>query len=62
MADETVKKPEDIKDGTILVGNCTVKIKDKGIFVKGCPPVPTRIFEAITGDEPEVNEPELDDN
>lgn len=46
--------------GTIFVGNCTRKNKDSGIFVKGCPPVPTRIYEAITGLEPDENEPEVE--
>jgi len=46
--------------GTVFVGNCTRKHKDKGIFVKGCPPVPTRIYEAIVGVEPEENEPEVE--
>lgn len=48
-----------IKKGTVLVGNCTKNVKEKGIFVPGCPPVPTRIFQAITGKEPEENEPEI---
>ncbi|MBN2439700.1 MAG: DUF362 domain-containing protein [Spirochaetales bacterium] len=48
-----------IKKGTILVGNCTKLIKDLGVFVPGCPPVPTRIYEAVTGKEPEENEPEV---
>jgi len=48
------------KEGTVFVGNCTCKNKDKGIYVKGCPPVPTRIYEAITGVEPDENEPEVE--
>jgi coenzyme F420-reducing hydrogenase gamma subunit len=35
-------------------------MKDKGIYVKGCPPVPTRIYEAILGIEPDENEPEVE--
>lgn len=50
----------DAKEGTVFVGNCTRFMKDKGIFVKGCPPVPTRIYEAITGLEPDENEPEVE--
>jgi len=46
--------------GTVFVGNCTRHMKDKGVFVKGCPPVPTRIYEAITGSEPKENEPEVE--
>ena len=54
------KGNKNVKDGTVLVGNCTRMFKDKGIFVKGCPPVPTRIYEAIMGEEPEENEPEVE--
>jgi len=52
---------EEIKQGTILIGNCSRHAADKGIFVPGCPPVPTRIYEAVTGEEPDNNEPELDE-
>ncbi|MBN1796964.1 MAG: DUF362 domain-containing protein [Spirochaetales bacterium] len=51
---------EEIKKGTILIGNCTHKAKEKGLFVSGCPPVPTRIYKAVVGKEPDVNEPEID--
>jgi uncharacterized protein (DUF362 family) len=51
---------EEIKNGTILIGNCTHKVKEKGIFVSGCPPVPTRIYKSVIGKEPDVNEPEID--
>lgn len=53
-------KNSDIKKGTILIGNCTKALKEHGIFIAGCPPVPTRIYQAITGIEPDKNEPELD--
>jgi uncharacterized protein (DUF362 family) len=46
--------------GTVFIGNCTRHMKDKGIWVKGCPPVPTRIYEAIVGCEPIENEPEVE--
>ncbi len=48
------------KEGTVFVGNCACKNKNGGICIKGCPPVPTRIYEAITGVEPEENEPEVE--
>lgn len=54
------KGVHDAEEGTIFVGNCTRFMKDKGIYVKGCPPVPTRIYEAITGREPDENEPEVE--
>jgi uncharacterized protein (DUF362 family) len=54
------KGVSDAIEGTVFVGNCTRFMKDKGVVVKGCPPVPTRIYEAITGREPEENEPEVE--
>ncbi|MBN1699847.1 MAG: DUF362 domain-containing protein [Spirochaetales bacterium] len=48
-----------IKQGTVLIGNCTKNVRDSGLFIPGCPPVPTRIYKAITGNEPEENEPEV---
>jgi uncharacterized protein (DUF362 family) len=48
-----------IKKGTVLIGNCTKNVKDSGLFIPGCPPVPTRIYKAITGTEPKENEPEI---
>lgn len=50
----------DAVEGTVFVGNCTRFMKDKGVYIKGCPPVPTRIYEAITGCEPDENEPEVE--
>jgi uncharacterized protein (DUF362 family) len=46
-----------IKKGTILIGNCTKNSKECGIFVPGCPPVASQIYKAITGNDPEENEP-----
>lgn len=54
------KGVDDALEGTLFVGNCTRFMKDKGVVVKGCPPVPTRIYEAITGREPDENEPEVE--
>ena len=48
-----------IKKGTVLIGNCTKRLKNLGLFIPGCPPVPTRIYKAITGKEPSKNEPEI---
>lgn len=47
---------EKAMDGTVFVGNCARHMADKGIHVKGCPPVPTRIYEAIVHHEPDKNE------
>ncbi len=48
----------DVPEGTILIGNCTSEQKKKGNRVKGCPPVASKIYKAITGREPEKNEPD----
>jgi uncharacterized protein (DUF362 family) len=34
--------------GTILIGNCTSKMKSKGIFIQGCPPVGSQIFSTLS--------------
>jgi hypothetical protein len=49
----------DAADGTVFVANCMRFMQDKGIWVKGCPLVPTRIYESITDFEPVENEPEI---
>jgi hypothetical protein len=37
--------------GTLLIGNCTSKMKRQGIFVQGCPPVSSHIWERLSGDK-----------
>jgi uncharacterized protein (DUF362 family) len=34
--------------GTILIGNCTTRMKRRGIFVRGCPPVSSQIMRALS--------------
>ena len=34
--------------GTILIGNCTAGIKERGLFVQGCPPVASQIRDALS--------------
>ena len=41
------KGHEDLPMGTLCVGNCTRMHKDKGLFVSGCPPVPSEILNVI---------------
>ena len=38
----------DVPEGTLLIGNCTLHHRDKGIFVPGCPPVGSQILAAIS--------------
>lgn len=33
--------------GTILIGNCTSKMKSEGIFIQGCPPVGSQILDTL---------------
>ncbi len=37
----------DCPEGTILLGNCASKMKGKGIFVQGCPPVSSEAFRRL---------------
>ncbi len=41
------KSLTDIPPGCVLIGNCTAAKKAQGLFVKGCPPVPSDVLEAI---------------
>ncbi len=50
---------DNVKKGSILIGNCTRKAKEAGIFVPGCPPVATQIYKGITGHDPDENEPDV---
>ncbi|RPH52269.1 MAG: DUF362 domain-containing protein [Desulfobacteraceae bacterium] len=34
-------------EGTILIGNCTSNIKNRGIFIKGCPPISSEIMRTL---------------
>jgi len=45
------KKLKACPRGTILIGNCTAKIKEKGIFVQGCPPVASQIWNTLAKKE-----------
>ena len=39
--------------GTLLIGNCTSKMKRTGVFVQGCPPVASQIWEVLSGEKGE---------
>ncbi|MBM4278373.1 MAG: DUF362 domain-containing protein [Deltaproteobacteria bacterium] len=41
------KHLENISKGTLLIGNCTHKVKKRGIFVKGCPPVASEVLKSL---------------
>ena len=41
--------------GTLLIGNCTSKMKRTGIFVQGCPPVASNIWETLSGEKGKDN-------
>lgn len=41
------KGHDNVPDRTLCIGNCTVKHRDRGIFVPGCPPVSSSIVRAV---------------
>jgi uncharacterized protein (DUF362 family) len=41
------KGHETVPEGTICIGNCTEKHREKGTFVSGCPPVSSEIQKAL---------------
>lgn len=41
------KGHEELPEGTVLIGNCTRVHKENGVFVAGCPPVASAIFNGI---------------
>lgn len=48
------KDVANVPAGTIVIGNCAAKHKKQGPFAKGCPPVASRIYQAVTGREPDA--------
>jgi uncharacterized protein (DUF362 family) len=38
---------QEFPERTVLLGNCTQKFKDRGIFIQGCPPVASQILETL---------------
>jgi uncharacterized protein (DUF362 family) len=38
---------DDVPQGMILIGNCTSKAKKEGLFVQGCPPVASEIWNTL---------------
>ena len=43
------KHLNDCPEGTILLGNCTSKMKKRGTFIQGCPPVSSETFRRLVG-------------
>jgi hypothetical protein len=46
------KGHEEVPAGTLLIGNCTARQRDQGVFVPGCPPVGSQILDAISDRPP----------
>jgi len=44
------KGHEELPEGTLCIGNCTMRERGDGTFVPGCPPVGSQIFSAIFGE------------
>jgi hypothetical protein len=40
----------ELPEGTLCIGNCTLRQREKGIFVPGCPPVASEILTTISGE------------
>lgn len=38
---------KEVAEGTVCIGNCTTRHKERGIFVPGCPPVASEILGAL---------------
>jgi uncharacterized protein (DUF362 family) len=38
----------DLPEGTLCIGNCTLRHRERGIYVAGCPPVGSAILRAIS--------------
>ena len=43
----SAKYIDDVPQGMILIGNCTSKAKREGLFVQGCPPVASEIWNTL---------------
>ncbi len=41
------KRLKKLPDGSIIIGNCAFRHRNKGIFVKGCPPVASQIYKIL---------------
>ena len=41
------KKMKTCPEGTILIGNCMSRMKGKGIFIQGCPPIASQIMNTL---------------
>lgn len=42
---------EVLKERCIILGNCAAKFREMGIFLEGCPPIPSDILKVINGFE-----------
>lgn len=42
------KGHDELPEGTLCIGQCTMKQKEGGIFVPGCPPVGSQIFKTLS--------------
>ena len=58
------KGHDELPEGTLCIGNCTARHREKGIFVPGCPPVGSQILAAIADRLPggDVNDHDVEQN
>jgi uncharacterized protein (DUF362 family)/predicted amino acid-binding ACT domain protein len=43
------KGHDSLPEGTLCIGNCTARHKNRGLFISGCPPVSSEILKALGG-------------
>lgn len=46
---------EDTEERCIVLGNCAAKFREMGIFLEGCPPIPSDILKVVNGFEGKEN-------
>ena len=44
-----VDPKEWIRERCIVLGNCAARFREMGIFLEGCPPIPSDLMKAVTG-------------
>jgi hypothetical protein len=42
---------EGMEERCIVLGNCAAKFREMGIFLEGCPPIPSDILKVVNGFE-----------
>jgi uncharacterized protein (DUF362 family) len=51
------KHVKDCPEGTLFIGNCTLKHRGRGLFVQGCPPVASTIMKKLSTQKEATKKP-----